>query len=463
MDALLSAPAGVAILIEGSEYSSIHAAAPLRRITRRAEEIHLILGEASELQLLENVDFGYVVRQLEQETDATKALQLTLILLDSELPEAVRSKAADELNEILVRDGRGELLERVLYAHPLPPDADLSGALGLAHGRASNVHELLRNLEILQPAIQETRRAWDEIPDELFEGAAGRRRLQAAAVRTGLYKNLALAHLDGTAIDSSVDAALLNPTIHAVEGHRQAIIAWVALLRRPQKMRWERATEVAEAVAGPLPPPGPYFREDHSAGNLLVEQWKGAEEVEREKIFSQIYLLFYRKVYRFFVRRGFPDDTSKDLAQETFLRLYENLASFRGDARFETWLYKIAANTYKNRLRTLSTQKRAASEVTWEDVTEGELTTASAEESSAPPGGKDRPLREELIEQLWAAMADLPPQVQRCVMLRVTADLKYREIAEVLKVSIETVRAHLFQARQQLKGRLGDCLTELDL
>ncbi len=213
-------------------------------------------------------------------------------------------------------------------------------------------------------------------------------------------------------------------------------------------------------------PSGPLEDDDRSAGNRLVEQWKQAAGAEREEIFRQIYLLFYRKVYRFFVRRGFPDDASKDLTQDTFLRLHKNLASFRGDSRFETWLYKVAANIYKNQLRTLSTQKRGAQEVAWEDVTEGELAAAPAEVLRVRSGG-DGPLQqvltEEMVERLYAAMADLPPQMRRCVMLRVTGDLKYREIAEVLQVSVDTVKAHLFQARQQLRGRLGDYFTDLSV
>ena len=58
------------------------------------------------------------------------------------------------------------------------------------------------------------------------------------------------------------------------------------------------------------------------------------------------------------------------------------------------------------------------------------------------------------------AMADLPPQMRRGVELRVNQDLKYREIAVLMGVSIDTVKAHLFQARQMLKARLGNYFAE---
>lgn len=64
-------------------------------------------------------------------------------------------------------------------------------------------------------------------------------------------------------------------------------------------------------------------------------------------------------------------------------------------------------------------------------------------------------LEEERSRLLRNALEELPPQMRRCVQLRVQ-DLRYREIAEILKVSIDTVKAHLYQARQLLKAKLGD-------
>lgn len=207
--------------------------------------------------------------------------------------------------------------------------------------------------------------------------------------------------------------------------------------------------------------------EDPRGGDRLVEQWRRSEsDDEREESFRQIYLLFYRKVLRFFLRRGFGMDEAKDLTQDTFFRVHQNLSSFRGESRFETWLFKVAANLYKNRLRSGSTLKREGQEVAWEDVSEGDLTAVPAEGARSRCAGKgplERVLTDERVTRLYAAMADLPPQMRRCVMMRVAKDMKYREIADVLQVSVDTVKAHLFQARQQLKGRLGDDFQDLSV
>jgi hypothetical protein len=145
MDALISAQAGTALLIQGSDLASIHVDSPDRAIPRRAEEAHLLFGEALDLQILEGVDRDQVVRRLTHEVGVAEALQLSLILLDPELSEEVRSEAAEDLDGLLPEKECREGLERVLFAHPLPSTADLSGAL--AHsGPASRVQDLLRQL-----------------------------------------------------------------------------------------------------------------------------------------------------------------------------------------------------------------------------------------------------------------------------------------------------------------------------
>lgn len=263
MNALLSAPAGVAILIEGAEYSSIHADAPRQRIPRRAEEIHRLRGEASDLQLLQDVDLEPIAQLLEEETEATEALQLALILLDSEISSPVRREAAEELEEILKVAGLGGRLEGVLYAHPLPPEADLATAIDLAGETAPKAHELLRDLGSLQPVIREIRHAWDDLPDETFESAAGRRRLQAAMVRAGLFRALVLASLPGAAAESLAETAFarVDDAISAVDGYDRAILSWVMRLPQRQATRWARASEVAE---GPVPSPKPSGGRDGS-------------------------------------------------------------------------------------------------------------------------------------------------------------------------------------------------------
>jgi RNA polymerase sigma-70 factor (ECF subfamily) len=204
--------------------------------------------------------------------------------------------------------------------------------------------------------------------------------------------------------------------------------------------------------------------DDVGRGDLLAERWQRG--IDREETFREIYQSYCGKIYRFFLRRGFRPDECMDLAQETFLRAHKSLATFRGECHFEAWLFKIATNIYRNRLRSLGARKRDAQEVAFEDGDAGEP-AASRPETIFAAASEQGPLEDVLSEErarlLRAAMENLPAQMRRCVLLRVDGELKYREIADLMQVSVETVKAHLFQARQQLKGRLADYFTDLEI
>lgn len=171
---------------------------------------------------------------------------------------------------------------------------------------------------------------------------------------------------------------------------------------------------------------------------------------------EELFRRYHRPVVSFFLRRGFPVEESRDLAQDTFLRVFNKWDSFRGESSAETWLFQIASNLYKNRLRSLQAQKRDAQEVSLDSA------EAVAELGSADSDPLKVVLTEEETRLLWDAVEDLPPQMQQAVFLRVDGDLKYREIAELMHVSIETVKAHLYQARQQLRNRLADYFTDIE-
>jgi RNA polymerase sigma-70 factor (ECF subfamily) len=176
---------------------------------------------------------------------------------------------------------------------------------------------------------------------------------------------------------------------------------------------------------------------------------------------EELYRQYYRPVVYFFARRGFSREESRDLAQETFLRVYKNKETFRGESSEVTWLFQIAANLYKNTLRSHSTQKRDGLEVSLE---------ASGAETGMIDGmccGHEKDalvaiLVEERARKLHEALEDLPPQMRQAVILRVDQDLKYREIADVMRVSIETVKAHLYQARPHLRDKLADYFTDVE-
>ena len=166
-----------------------------------------------------------------------------------------------------------------------------------------------------------------------------------------------------------------------------------------------------------------------------------------EEDFRRLFDLFYPRLVHFFARRGFPPQDCLDLTQETFLGIYRGIGSFRRDSRFETWLFSIATNAWRKRLRWGVAGKREGQEVPLEPA------------GNAPPAPEspadEEMLRRERSGRLREAVERLPEQMRRCLVLRVYQEMKYREIAALMRLSPETVKVHLFQARKRLREDLG--------
>jgi RNA polymerase sigma-70 factor (ECF subfamily) len=158
----------------------------------------------------------------------------------------------------------------------------------------------------------------------------------------------------------------------------------------------------------------------------------------------------YKTVFHFFKRRGFNEDEAQDLAQETFLRAFRGIDNLRDPSNGRAWLFSIARNVLLNELRQRAAAKHGSEEESREIRQEDEDTV----EAEAPPV-LDRLLDRERTERLAAAVGELPTRMRRCVLLRVDQGLKYREIAAVMMVSIDTVKSQLHQAKARLRENLG--------
>lgn len=195
-------------------------------------------------------------------------------------------------------------------------------------------------------------------------------------------------------------------------------------------------------------------QEDTPIGERIKQLREG---ISTEENAQALFERYYPAVYRFFAQRGFSVEDCRDLTQDTFLGVYRGIGAFRSDARFETWLFAIAANVFWNRLRHKTAEKRSAKEVSLDrSTTDGEAPLAERlPEAGGNEGSSlDRVLRNERHEILRQAIGSLPDQMRKCLVLRVYQDLRYREIAGVMRLSVETVKAHLFQARRRLKRQL---------
>lgn len=186
----------------------------------------------------------------------------------------------------------------------------------------------------------------------------------------------------------------------------------------------------------------------------LIEEIQAGIRVEEN--FAELFRRFRPAVHNYFARKWFTSEEARDLTQDVFLRVFKRIGTFRRESRFERWLWEIVTNIYFNEIRRRKTEKRRGFEVPLETNPheDGGLTPASSIPDDEP-SPEDFLLMRENFEKLRAAIQKLPDQMRRCCLLRYQQGLKYRHIAEVMKISIETVKAHLHQARKRLIDELG--------
>ena len=171
--------------------------------------------------------------------------------------------------------------------------------------------------------------------------------------------------------------------------------------------------------------------------------------------FRALFNKFYRPLVGFFVKRGCSETESEDLVQEVLLNAFRGLTRFRRDASDATWIFSIAANIWRNYLRTARTQKRAATAALSLDQLDGDEIERRAADATESTTVLDQILDHEQRRQLHSAIRELPTGRRQALHLRVVHGLKYREIARLLDIEVNTVKSQIFQARRQLEVRLG--------
>jgi RNA polymerase sigma-70 factor (ECF subfamily) len=148
---------------------------------------------------------------------------------------------------------------------------------------------------------------------------------------------------------------------------------------------------------------------------------------------------------------------AQDVAQETFLRAYRALGSFRGDAQFYTWLHRIAVNTAKNHL--VASRRRPPT---------GDIDIADAEQfdSGIRLRDNDTPERELMRQQMeqtvMRAVEALPDDLRVAITLREVEGLSYEEIAKQMDCPIGTVRSRIFRAREAIDQELRPLMDNQD-
>ncbi len=170
----------------------------------------------------------------------------------------------------------------------------------------------------------------------------------------------------------------------------------------------------------------------------------------------------YAQILRFFRRKGFDTEQCRDLTQDTFISVYKGLKDLRQEEQFESWLFAIAHNVWCSLIESRTAQKRSATVLSLdgEDESDDRLPIAArlADQRADP---LTEALEREKLEKLREALLHLPQQMRHCAQLRVVHDLSYAEIAALMGISVNTVKAHLHQAQKALRTQLSAYFEEI--
>lgn len=160
--------------------------------------------------------------------------------------------------------------------------------------------------------------------------------------------------------------------------------------------------------------------------------------------FSLLVQRYQRRVFNLVLRMLQDYEEACEITQEAFLAAWQGMPSFRGEARFSTWLYRIA---YNCALKQLELRKR---ERTLQQALQAEqaLESIGDEQKNAHLEALDN---QELVQE---QLSQLPAKYRIVLILRHLQDMTYEEMAEVLTMPIGTIKTHLFRARNLLKERL---------
>lgn len=181
------------------------------------------------------------------------------------------------------------------------------------------------------------------------------------------------------------------------------------------------------------------------------------ERVQRgdKSAYDVLVLKYQNKIGHLVSRYVHDSHESQDVTQEAFIKAYRGLKNFRGDSAFYTWLYRIAINTAKNHLVTMS---RKISDTGIDAADAEQFDSGSALRENATP---DRVMAtEEIARVVQSSIEALPEDLRAAITLREFEGLSYEEIAVAMDCPIGTVRSRIFRAREAIDNNLEPLLDE---
>lgn len=172
--------------------------------------------------------------------------------------------------------------------------------------------------------------------------------------------------------------------------------------------------------------------------------------------FNELVELYEKRVFNFAFRMSGNYDDANDVAQEAFIRVFNSINTFRGEANFTTWLYRIVTNVYLDERKKQKSHLHTSLEE-YIELEENAVTRQIEAEGPLPAEVAEEAERNGVLHR---AIQELPEYQRVMVVLYHTQNKSYEEIAEIMKLPIGTVKSRLNRARLALKEKL-DPIREL--
>jgi len=191
------------------------------------------------------------------------------------------------------------------------------------------------------------------------------------------------------------------------------------------------------------------YAEDESSDAAIMLRVAAGDEAG----FNFLVGKYHRAMISFLFRMVHNQAVAEELAQEVFLRVYRSRESYRAEAKFTTWLYRIATNLAVNHARDTK-HERSAQNVYLDAPDEESGTTPDVADDT--PTIEQTMLRDERMAAIRAHVMELPERQRMAVLMHKYQGMDYKQIGEVLKLSESATKSLLFRAYQTLREKLKD-------
>lgn len=208
-------------------------------------------------------------------------------------------------------------------------------------------------------------------------------------------------------------------------------------LRQTKTLRSRKLISMDENAAAPL---------QSRSDQVLIELSKEGQE----EAFAVLVTRYQNRVFSIIYRILHIPEETEDMAQDVFVTVYRSLDQFRGDCAFSTWLYRIAVNLCKNRLKYLHRRNFHRAQ----DLDETAESAIQSPQPLAFANPEQQLLGRELEQIIQREVAALEDDFRIVLILRDLEQLSYEEIAEITNLALGTVKSRIHRGRSMLKKRM---------